>query len=1088
MQINKAFFICNCDEFATFMTMQDSKNFVIYKSSAGSGKTFTLVKEYLSIALADEGFPNKTFNHILAITFTKKAAHEMKERILLYLNEISSGKRNTEDVMVKLLCENLLIDYTTLQKRCHTLQSSILHRYADFSVTTIDSFSYRIIKSFEFELQLPGGFEIESDKDYVIDLCIAQLLDKTGEEEQITKVLLEYIDQSTEDEKNWDIQKNIFDFGKKALKEDNKPYYEKLQNINIDEVLDIRKKIDKRISKFQNEIKQLGSEAFSLINKDSFKETDFHYGNAGFYGFLRKLNESSVVQIIDVVKDGLNSNVKKSIAEDKWLSTKISNENKQIFSVIETDIKSRLVAINNLLEEQLDIIKLNQKVMSNIFNIALINQLNTIIQAYKTQNNAIFISEFNQLISKVIQEEPVPFIYEKLGDKYRYYLIDEFQDTSTLQFTNLLPLIDNSLSQGYFNMLVGDGKQAIYRWREGNVELFSNLPNLLDEIKIPLKHEKEFQLHHNYKKENLTNNFRSKKEIIQFNNLLYDYLSNSELLNKYPEGKNIYADLQQDHAQQKNGGYVSLTFFEKKKTNFDEENEATEEDPIKFQKCVSTIAENIEDGYQYKDIAIICRSNREAVDIAEYLKENKIPIVSNDALRLWNNDLVKFIIHVFQFLLQPQDKIIGISILKYLCEQKIIAASFEALVEESKEKSIQSILKQYFPNYHSETLSTLPIEEMGIYIYDVFKLHTLDNGYFNYFLNELLAYKERYSSSLIDFLDWWEEKLNHLFVKIPEGKNAVTIITIHRSKGLQFPVVIMPFANWKTTNYDDKWIDIPIESGIELETAYFKLSKPEDGGLLIEAATEEMNKQNLDHLNMLYVATTRAMDRLYMMSDLLIKPSFKNISGWLLDMAKNQSYFKEQQLIFGERKPLENSNKNESNLVLENENVFRFQSNLNKIILKKNSESIWDENYNQEIEFGNKVHYLLSFLLHIDDLDKVLADAVNKGIIKVSELTDFKNFIGNMFSNPLSELFFNQVDLIKTEQEILLENNDLLRLDRICIDKNNDVKILDYKTGEKNSKYHHQLKDYSAALKALGYKNVKSYLLYTKYGEYEEVI
>jgi ATP-dependent helicase/nuclease subunit A len=885
--------------------MQDSKNFVIYKSSAGSGKTFTLVKAYLSIALSDQGFPNKTFNHILAITFTKKAAHEMKERILLYLSDISSGKKGVDDTMVKLLCEKLGVSDEILQERSKHLQSSILHRYADFSVTTIDSFSYRIIKSFEFELQLPGGFEIESDKDYVIDLCIAQLLDKTGEEEYITKVLLEYIDQSTEDEKSWDIQSRLFDFGKKALKEDNKIYYEKLQNIGIDDILAIRKKIDESVSQFQKHLKNTGQQAFALIHHLKLTEQAFFQGNSGFYGLLKKLNDTSLVQITDVVKEGLNSYVTKTIEEDKWFSTKATAENKAQFESIKAKIHSALLSIQQFLDVYLDPIKLQQKVMSNIFNIALINQLNTIIKAYKEQNNTIFISEFNQLISKVIQEEPVPFIYEKLGDKYHYYLIDEFQDTSTLQFTNLLPLIDNSLSQGYFNMLVGDGKQAIYRWREGNVELFSKLPTLLDEIKIPLKAEKEFQLKNNYKKEHLSNNFRSKKELIVFNNLLYDYFAHSPILASYDEAKNIYSDLIQAHDFQKTGGYIELSFIEKIDTNDDEE-ESESQDVIKLSKSLKIITDNLEDGYSYKDIAIICRSNKEAIKIAEYLKNQNIPIVSNDALKLWNNNIVKFIIHFFKFVIQSQDKIIGTSLLKLLCENKIITQPFEAINRHIHEQSIQKIIQKHVPQFNLDQLSGLPIDEMGIYIYEVFNLSTFDNGYFNYFLNELLAYKERYSSSLIDFLKWWDDKQNNLYVKIPESKNAITIITIHRSKGLQFPIVLMPFANWKTVNYDEKWINLPSESGIELETAYFKLPKPEDSGLLMNVAIEEMNKQHLDNLNLLYVATTRAMDRLYLISDLQKKLSFKNISGWLLDMAQKQSAFANQQLIYGERKQISN--------------------------------------------------------------------------------------------------------------------------------------------------------------------------------------
>jgi ATP-dependent helicase/nuclease subunit A len=398
-----------------------------------------------------------------------------------------------------------------------------------------------------------------------------------------------------------------------------------------------------------------------------------------------------------------------------------------------------------------------------------------------------------------------------------------------------------------------------------------------------------------------------------------------------------------------------------------------------------------------------------------------------------------------------------------------------------------NLIKEKFPQFDVQAISSLPIDEMSIKIYESFGLYQIDNGYFTYFLNELLAYKEKYSSSLIDFVEWWEEKQRSIYVKIPDGHDAVSILTIHRSKGLQFPIIIIPYANWKTVNYDNKWVDLPETAGIGLDTAYLKLSKPEDSGLLSKLSLEEISKQNLDHLNLLYVATTRAMDRLYLITE---KPSSRrssSISAWLFEMAMQQSEFKDNLLQYGHRqRKIDKEKKGVEGK--EKDVTFRFQSNLEKIILKKNSAQIWDESFNKELEFGNKIHYVLSLIYQKNDLASALDKAIMTGIIQLEDQVKYADYIHKLLDLPESNLFFNEMDEIKTEQEILLENNELIRIDRICIDPNNKVKILDYKTGEKENKHAKQIEQYINALKQLGYNDVSGYLLYSAYQEYVSVV
>ena len=723
-------------------------NFSIYKSSAGSGKTFTLVKEYLALALNDGADPPQAYKHILAVTFTNKAAAEMKERIIKALKELSEEDYSSISSGTKTLLKSLkehkklnatqALDDTIIRKRALRILTAILHNYSDFAIGTIDSFVHKVVRTFAFDLKIPMSFEIEMDDEKLLGQAIDLLIGQIGNDERLTKALVEFAESKTDDEKSWHIENDLKQFAKNLLNEEGAVYIDKLRHLSVDDFFKIKDTLSAEIKKFENAIVKEAEAANARIKKANLSSKDFYYGDKGIAAYFEKLSKGRMDYISP------NAYVQAAAGEDKWYGGKISETSKSGIDAIKPALLDHFNAIQIIKDKDHPDYILFQLINKNIYSLAVLNEIEKLLNEYKAQNNILHISEFNKMIAKIVLNEPIPFIYERLGERYNNYLIDEFQDTSVLQFQNLLPLIDNSLASGHFTMLVGDGKQAIYRWRGGEVEQFAMLPHIFKHNDNPLVLEREEALIRNYDPQVLNNNYRSKREVIEFNNALFRTLSNK--LNEKYQG--IYKGLEQGFNAENTGGLVQVEFIEGEKEDFREQN---------MIRTVEVIKHLQTQNYQLKDIAVLVRKNTDGSDIANYLTQNGIEVISSDSLLLSNSAEINFLHSVLKYLTNTSDNIVQTEILEYLVAANYLGKTSIAEVLQNR-TGITAVIRSAKIEFNVTHLSKMALYELCEELVRIFRLNAKPNAYIQFFLDEVLNYSIKKNNNLNDFIEYWEEK------------------------------------------------------------------------------------------------------------------------------------------------------------------------------------------------------------------------------------------------------------------------------------------------------------------------------------------
>lgn len=1047
-------------------------NFTIYKSSAGSGKTFTLVKEYLALALNDAAEMPQAYRHILAVTFTNKAASEMKERIIKSLKELaepdySKVSVGTQNLLVELKKQESLnaqgnLDDATLRKRSQRVLTAILHNYSDFAIGTIDSFVHRVVRTFAFDLRIPLSFEIEMDDDKLLTQTIDLLLAEIGNNDKLTKALVEYTESKTDDEKSWHIEKDLKDFAKNLLNEDGAVHIEKLKHLTIDDFFGIREKLFSEIKAFESNVKEFGNKGLEVIRNAGVDHKNFANGANGIGKYFIYLSECRADKLQP------NETLKNNVANDKWYAGKIGADEKASIDSIKEELERLYHESIQFIEKNKSDYQLFTLINRNIYSLAVLNEIERMMMDYKAQNNVLHISEFNKMISKIVLTEPIPFIYERLGEKYNNYLIDEFQDTSVLQFQNLLPLIDNSLASGHFTMLVGDGKQAIYRWRGGEVEQFAQLPKVFKHNDNPLVLERQDALIRNHSPKMLNKNYRSKREVIEFNNALFKTLA--EKLN--PKFFSIYEGLEQGFNPENKGGYVQVEFIEGDKESFREQNLA---------RTLEVIFELQNDNYALKDISILVRKNTDGSEVANYLTENGIEVISSDSLLLSNSAEVNFLHSVLKYLANTADAIIQTELLEYLLASKFISSTTLSEALENR-TGISMLLRDAGLDFSVTHLSKLALYELCEELIRIFKLNAQPNAYIQFFLDEVLNYSIKKNNNLTDFIDYWEEKKLKASLIVPQGMNAVTIMTIHRSKGLEFPVVILPFSNTATTDgKKNLWIDLKNSKIPELPSAIVPTNKKLEDTEFREVFQDEKNKSLLDNLNVLYVGFTRAEERMYVFSGMPGQDPSKcsSVSDMLAYYYQSINEWSSGKLIYNFGLPVKRKQKEVSNPTLDFE-LQTFNSNLwrESIKMRTAAPSIWNTTMAEtKKDYGNIVHTALAKVKVLGDVEIALKAMLAEGLITTEEQEKHKATLDKILRIPALLPHFAEGLVVKNEAEIVTAQGELYRPDRVVLNGKKAV-IIDYKTGEERKKHKEQIIGYSDLLVQMGYTVTERLLVY----------
>ncbi len=1047
--------------------MQESeKQFTVYKSSAGSGKTFTLVKEYLRIALSDTFDPPQRYKKILAITFTNKAAAEMKERIISALKELADPKAGINSPLAIILKEELKLDAFTLAVRSKDLLRAILHNYTDFAIGTIDSFTHRIIRAFSHDLNLPVNFEVEMDSEKLIREAVDILISKIGVDDKLTEILVKFSETKTEEEKTWQIENELRYAAKNLLKEDAARSADKLRELSIDDFMNIASKLHKMKIAFEENVGKIAKSAIKLIQNSGLSIDDFSYTKAGIAGRLLAYANN------DLEKFGEpNKNIEKSIASGKWNSGTATKDAKAIIETIKFELETYWKQLEEIVEHEFPTYVFRKMLRKNIYSIAVLSEIEKIIFNFRNEQNILHISEFNRIISKVVFAEPVPFIYERLGEKYSNYLIDEFQDTSLVQWHNLLPLIENSLAGNHFNMLVGDGKQAIYRWRGGEVSQFANLPKVINHLDNPLITEREQSLVRNYEPRHLSKNYRSKAEIIQFNNAFFRNLS--EQLSD--SGKLIYDQLEQEFDPTNTGGYVRIESLNLEKDNKSE--------PF-VEKTIALVQQLAKEDWPLSEIAILVKTNKDGSLIATNLLKAGIPVLSSESLLLKQSPIVSFMVSILRCIDHPAEELAGAQVLEYLVASKKISGPLHERLKQfgDHRNNLKSFLAEHKITFDPIRFARLPFYQRCEEIITCFGLGEKSDSYLLFFLDEILNYSNSRNKDKQDFFAWWEDRSRKASVVVPEGMNAVTIMTIHKSKGLEFPVVIFPFANWKPIGKpDEKWIDFEDPEIPGLTTALIPITKDLMKTNFKSVYEEEQDKLMLDDINVLYVAMTRAEKRLYVFTEdiSLRKSEPTGVSPFFpraLNAMKNP--FVENISETGKIVPPELSK------VIPPECISpdNLESHIweNRVRIRSNSSDHWDaDDANGSRDKGNLLHEILSEINTKEDIDFALENAILNGLSGSSERDSIKTLLNKLIDLPELSSCFNGKGKIRKETELLLPNGKRLRPDRV-IENSEETIIIDYKTGQANPSYKKQLDRYAEVLKEMGYGKIQKKIVYTE--------
>lgn len=1045
-------------------------SFSIYDASAGSGKTYALVKEYLKIILTSS--KNDSYRNILAITFTNKAVHEMKSRIVDSLSEFAKEEPNERaiNLMHDLAIETNLSP-NQIKFKSQQIIKHIIHNYAAFDISTIDKFTHRVIRAFAHDLNLPMTFEVTLDTENLLTEAVDAIIAQAGEDETLTKLLIDFTMEKTDDDKSWDISREILETGRLLLNENNREEITHFHNKTISEFLEIKKRLAKIGEQLEAENINLATKAISIINQNGIDTKSF----SGEY----------FPKHIQSIIDGKFNPKNKTYHE--FGDVKINKTAKD--TIIIESVIPQLLELLDTIYKNFEKRDFYNAFLKNITPLSLLNTVSNELVKIQSEQNVLSIAEFNAIIHREIQNQPAPFIYERLGERYRHFFIDEFQDTSEMQWQNLIPLIDNALSgeidgeKGTL-MIVGDPKQSIYRWRGGKAEQFIALSKDINPFNNPDK--KQFHLDKNY---------RSYSQIIEFNNQFFKLLSN-EFHNT------AYKDLYENHSFQKpndkKGGYVNISFLPIiDKNEFENDDETLDKTELFVLATLNTIQKVLKEGFEYKDIVILTRKRDQGIAIANYLTEQNIPLLSSETLMIQNATEVRLIIHLLKYLKNNADLEAKAHFLNYLAQNNQDQIPIHDFIAKgmslTNEKEFESWLESFHVNLSFQNIRKKSLYEAVEILITKFLNLKVGNSYIQYFLDIVLERDIRNQAGISDFLNYWDKNAEKFSIPSPEGTNAVRIMTIHKSKGLEFPVVIFPFAEEDYTRKpkDKLWLSNEEET-VELPKILIDNTTSVEGYGEAAKAVYDSKKQEelLDNINVLYVALTRAEEQLYVISQQL-KPKKdgeypSNMASFFIKYLQNQSVFDENKVeyAFGNAKKLSS--------VKEHVDTSKVIESVSEILNPKNikiaqREAImWGTRQQEAIEYGNLIHEILSFVKTKEDVDFAITNALENGLITNNQKATVARTIDEIVNHSELESYFDKNTIVLNEQTIIQKEGNIIKPDRMVISKENEVYLLDYKTGSHQSKYKLQLENYQAAIEKMGYKVNKKALIYI--GEKIEVV
>ena len=1086
--------------------MTNSYALTIYKASAGSGKTFTLSVEYIKLLIKDP----QSYRSTLAVTFTNKATEEMKLRILSQLYGIWKLLPDSKSYIDKIK-EDLDVTEEYMSERAGIALHNIVHNYSYFRIETIDSFFQSVLRNLARELDLTANLRIELN-DYQIERnAVDELIYSLDENSELLTWIMEYIRENMDDDKDWNVIGNIKRFGENIFREYYKTNSKKLNERLLEE--GFFKQYTTKLRQMRNEAEvEMQNEAaqfFDALNHNGIEIDDLNNGKNGPAGYFIKIkkgiyNNTIVTKRLQKVLD--------EGSESSWVKQKSSKETQDIVRELANSTLTPLVHhAEDVRQKNWYIYGSAVLTLRHLNQLRLLNSIENKVRMMNVEQNRFLLSDTHTLLHSLIRDTDSPFIFEKIGNYLENIMIDEFQDTSTVQWQNFKVLLEECMSHGeqQGNLIVGDVKQSIYRWRSGDWRMLNNI-------------EREFPyLNSMLNVCSLDTNYRSSRRVITFNNAFFKRASELEYAaqksstpdTSSPEQlKKAYSDVAQKVPSfRDNHGYVSINLL----PNEDYRQQA-------LQKTAEAVSLLLDSGANYSDIAILVRSNDIIQLIAEFFA-NELPdvkIVSDEAFRLDSSVSVNIIVNAMLWLTHPDN----------ILAKAYIAKAYQTYVLEKSEQEtnkllataegIDSALPCALIDKRNDLL-TMPIFELAEQIYTLFNIGNIkgEDAYLYAFYDALTDFIANNTADIDSFVEEWNDSIAEKTIQA-SAIDGIRIITIHQSKGLEFEHVVIPFCDWTLEKGNTIWCTPQVEPYNELPLIPVDFSASQMKGTIYEFDYNEEHLQNcVDNLNLLYVAFTRAASSLFVIAQrgtpssrsYIVEQAITDIKleGSSLDGDPSD---KKAELLFsyGELEIVETKAKKKSDNIftpeVENMNVdmatfsnkveFK-QSNKSRDFVADDDENTDDDDRKQlsYIKTGKILHYLFSTINTTDDIDTGLAQLEMDGLIEESgtNIKRLRDMLHKRFSNRQVADWFSSRWTIFNECTILDYDaaTDTVREhrpDRVMKDeKTGEVVIVDFKFGSPRPEYVEQVNRYKALTQNMGYPNVKGYLWFVYSNRIEEV-
>ena len=1066
----------------------------VYKASAGSGKTFTLATEYIRLLVENP----QSYRNILAVTFTNKATEEMKMRILSQLYGIWKELPESDNYLANIQ-ERTGLEPRIIRERSGMALSNLTHNYNYFRVETIDTFFQSVLRNMARELDLTTNLRIGLNDYQVEELAVDQLIEDLTTTDVMLQWILKYIMENISDDKTWNVITQIKKFGQNIFKD----YYKEVsttlnQKMSEEGFFDNYTTRLRELRKAAEEhMKEIGESFFDTLESEGIAIDDLSNKQRGIASFFNKIRRG------DFDPGIVNTTVTNHLVNpEKWCA-KTHPKREQIIQLAETTLGDILRYAVDAREQQWKIYQSANLTLRHLNQLRLLSSIEQKVRELNETDNRFLLSDTQQLLHSLIDGSDSPFIFEKIGTQLEHVMIDEFQDTSTIQWQNFKVLLAETMShENGSNLIVGDVKQSIYRWRSGDWRLLNGIEHQFNQMLMEIK--------------SLSTNYRSTRCVIKFNNIFFrhaaeiEYQALGELeCTEREQLQKAYADVEQKVPENRpDEGKVIINLLP-----------SEDYQQAVLQNVVDSVQELINNGVEQKDIAILVRINNQIPLIAQYFLEHlpEVNVVSDEAFRLDASSAVCLMVQALQLLIHPDDILTKASIVKtWLC-------SIQGRQMNDNEYMIAgNNLDDYLPEAyiaHFDELSTLPLYELAEKIYSIFELHRIEGqgAYLCAFYDQLADFVNQNTTDIQSFLNEWNESLYKKTIQSDEA-NGIRLISIHKSKGLEFDHVIIPFCDWTLEKQTDNIIwcqpqeapfsDLPI---VPIDYSQNKLI----GTIYEQDYLHEHLQNTVDNLNLLYVAFTRAAKSLNVIGkrgaknsrsaliELCLPLVAQDIPEAILDGMEDDK----APIVFTvgemankagsacstkEEAPSKNPFLQESEPI--SVSIRNYDSKVNFRQSNRSRNFIMGDDIDQQhryIQAGSVLHEIFSTIQTEKDIPEALQRLQFEGILYDEEMTAERitTMLRKRLSDPRIASWFSPRWTLFNECTILsVEDGDVKehRPDRVMTDGNEWI-VVDFKFGRPNPEYHQQVRGYMELLASMGHKNIRGYLWYVYSNKIEEV-